>query len=281
MINKIDSHQHYWLLERNDYRWLTPALDKLYRDFLPADLTPLRRAHQVTQTILVQAAPTVEETEYLLSLAASENSIAGVVGWVDFDADNVISTLDKLAVYPSFKGVRPMLQDIEDPAWIANPDYALIFTKLAELKLTFDALVKAEHLPYISDIAKQNPDLAIVIDHFAKPNVAAQQFDDWAAAMQHFKPLSNVYVKCSGITTEASPSQTSAEDYRDYFTTLVNAFGHGRIMWGSDWPVLNLNSDYASWVELCETLVSSWSAKEQEAFWAGTAQSFYQLPPLS
>ncbi|WP_448554443.1 amidohydrolase family protein [Thalassotalea montiporae] len=281
MMNKVDSHQHYWLLERNDYGWLTPALDKLYRDFLPADLAPLRHAHNVTQTVLVQAAPTVEETEYLLSLAATESSIAGVVGWVDFDADDVIATLDKLAENPSFKGVRPMLQDIEDPAWIANPDYAGIFTKLAELKLTFDALVKPEHLPYIYDIAKQNPDLSIVIDHFAKPNVAEKQFDDWAAAMQRFQPLSNVFVKCSGITTEASPAQASADDYLDYFTTLVKAFGHGRIMWGSDWPVLNLNSSYPAWVELCETLISDWSMQEQQAFWAGTAKSFYQLPPLS
>ncbi|REL27441.1 amidohydrolase [Thalassotalea euphylliae] len=276
VVEKVDSHQHYWLLERNDYGWLTPAVTALYQDFLPKELAPLRQAHKVTQTVVVQAAPTLAETEYLLSLAAIEPSIAGVVGWVDFDADDVIATLDKLAENHYFKGVRPMLQDIEDTAWIANPNYAAIFTKLAELGLTFDALVKPEHLPYLYDIARQTPDLAIVIDHFAKPNVAQGQFEDWAASMMRFSALQNVWVKCSGITTEASTSQTSASDYQRYFNTLVNAFGHGRIMWGSDWPVVNLNSDYTSWVTLCQTLVSDWSASEQEAFWAGTAQAFYR-----
>lgn len=275
----IDSHQHFWQLDRGDYGWLTPELTSLYRDYLPKDLLNVSEGLELQQTVLVQAAPTNEETDFMLALANQHEFIAGVVGWVDFEADTdiVCQRLQQLSEDPHFKGVRPMLQDIEDVDWILNPKFAVIFDQLIKLNLRFDALVFPKHLVNICWLAKQYPKLKIVIDHCAKPNIQQQQVSEWAEALAPFSELTNVWVKVSGLPTEASPTQQSSEDFEPYFAEVNKVFGAARMMWGSDWPVVNINASYPQWLEVTKQLTASWSEADKTALFNRTATDFYNL----
>src|ERR1700722_4997538 len=167
----IDAHQHYWDPARGDYGWLTPDLDQLYRTFGPADLAPLRERADVQRTVVVQAAPTVEETRYLLDLARDDASIAGVVGWVPMLARDVPDLIAELARHPKFKGIRPMLQDLPNDDWIANPDLAPAVEALIAHDLAFDALIFARHVDALETFVTRFPTLRIVIDHGAQPPI--------------------------------------------------------------------------------------------------------------
>jgi len=179
---RIDSHQHVWRIDRGDYGWLTPDHTSLYRDFTLADVEADRRACAIGAIVLVQAAPTVAETEYLLSVAhASERLVKGVVGWVDLASGDAIPTLPRLARDPLFKSVRPMLQDLADPSWIAREDVVHALAALPRLSLRFDALVTPVQLPALVEMLDRVDDLAVVIDHGGKPPIAAGDWEPWAS----------------------------------------------------------------------------------------------------
>lgn len=278
-LKVVDSHLHFWKLSRQDYAWLTPYLSVLYQDRLPQDWQKANADVGVDKVMVIQAAPTDAETDYLMSLTKQSDSLAGVVGWVDMTAPTiqVCERLHRLAANPAFKGIRPMLQDIEDIKWILNPHFTPIFRCLENLNLSFDALVRREHLDAILQIAKTFPDLKIVINHCAKPNIHTNEFDLWATSISRFSNLTNVYVKVSGLSTEAGRKQQSVEHFRHYFQHIVAVFGVERMMWGSDWPVVNINNHYQGWYELCRELVNSWTQRDQLRFWSGTANEFYRL----
>ncbi|NKX72067.1 amidohydrolase family protein, partial [Rhodobacteraceae bacterium R_SAG1] len=198
---KIDAHQHFWALERGDYGWLTPELKPIYRDFLPDDLQPSLRRAGIEGTVLVQAAPTVAETEYLLSLAAENSFIKGVVGWVDFDAPDVAQEIAKLAGNPALVGLRPMIQDIDDPNWMLGANLAPAFQAIQHYDLAFDALVLPRHLGQLLELLKRYPNMRSVIDHGAKPEIRDNTFSDWAADMAALANGTNAYCKLSGLVT--------------------------------------------------------------------------------
>lgn len=275
----IDSHHHFWQLSRGDYQWLTPELTALYRDYLPEDYNQAVNQHAPAHSVLIQAAATDAETDFMLALATHSDVVAGVVGWIDWTLpqQQVCQRLLALSENKKFKGVRPMLQDIDDPEWILNPSFEPIFNQLATLGLTFDALVKTEHLMSIYTIAQQYPQLKIVIDHCAKPDIANDDFDTWASAISTFKHCDNVYIKVSGLTTEASSEQSEAENYIQYLQFVTDIFGSSRMMWGSDWPVVNINSNYADWYSLTQQLLAKWCEKDKQNFWYETAKVFYKL----
>ena len=169
---RIDAHQHFWTVRRDDYGWLTPKLEPLYRDFQPDDLAPLLAEGGIGRTILVQAAPTVAETRYLLQLAAGTESVAGVVGWIDMASDTAAGDLAELAEDPGLVGIRPMIHNIDDPAWIVRPELAAATQAFIDRGLRFDALVRPVHLPYLLEFLRRHPELKTVIDHGAKPDIA-------------------------------------------------------------------------------------------------------------
>lgn len=278
--HRIDAHQHFWSIARNDYGWLTPDLVPLYRDFSPADLQPLLGTHGVSGTVLVQAAPTLMETRYLLGLAARHAFIQGVVGWVDLTSADAPAVLDELGQDPAFKGVRPMLQDLADDAWVAQASIAPAVRHLVRRGLSFDALVKPRHLPHLLRFAQAHDELALVIDHAAKPDIASGAFDGWRRDLAALARLPGVHVKLSGLVTEAGPGW-SIEALRPLVEAVLEMFGPGRLLWGSDWPVLNLASDYAQWVQAADRLLSGLGQKDRQAVMAGNAQRFYRLAPRS
>lgn len=273
---RIDSHQHFWTLSRSDYGWLTPSLVPLYRDFQPADLAGVMHRHDVVATVLVQAAATVAETDYLLRIADRHDFVRGVVGWADLLAPDLETTLNRLGLNPRFKGVRPMLQELPDVAWIAQPELDRAAQALIARDLSFDALVKPPHLPHLWRFAQRNPALRIVIDHGAKPEFGAGSRDAWRNALRPLARLPNVFCKLSGLVTEAG-SDWDVERLRPHVDDLLDLFGPRRLMWGSDWPVLELAADYGRWVETSESLLTLLNPAEREAVWSQTANRFYQL----
>ena len=273
---RIDSHQHFWLLSRGDYGWLTQELAPLYRDFLPDDLTPHLIRTGIHQTILVQAAPTLQETYYLLQLAEETDFIAGVVGWIDMEKPAVSNDMDALINHPFFLGIRPMIQDIPDPAWMLRAQLQPVYDKLTELDLTFDALVKPQHLQPLYRLLCDHPDLAVVIDHGAKPDIANGVFQPWADDIETIAANTGAFCKLSGLLTEAG-DQPVYETVYPYMRHLLDCFGAERLLWGSDWPVLELAAGYDAWNDITDRFLQDLNPEDRQRIRGGNAQTFYGL----
>ena len=273
---RIDSHHHFWTLSRGDYGWMNPDLGPICRDFGPEDLSPHLARAKMDKTILVQAADTVAETGFMLDLADRTDFIAGVVGWVDMTAPDAVGLLERLAKNPHFKGIRPMIQEIADDDWILRPDLDRVFDALCAMRLTFDALVLPRHLSRLLRRLEKHPDLKCVIDHAAKPALATGDLGGWADDMAQLADNTGVLCKLSGLVTEIGPEWT-LDQIRPAGDVIMAAFGPDRLMFGSDWPVLNLASDYHSWIETAELITAGLSASRKEAVFGGTASAFYSV----
>lgn len=271
---RIDAHQHFWTLARGDYGWMSPALGPIYRDFTPDDLAPLLAEAGIDRSILVQAADTVAETEFMLSLADQADWIAGVVGWIDTEAPDAIATLERLARHPKFKGIRPMIQEIPDDDWVLRDDLDPVFDALGAMGLRFDALVLPRHLPRLLRRLDRHPDLKCVIDHGAKPALASGELTEWRADMTRLAEETPAFCKLSGLVTEIGPDWT-IDQLRPASDLILQAFGAERVMFGSDWPVLNLASDYQTWVGTADALVSDLTEAARASVWGHTAARFY------
>jgi L-fuconolactonase len=246
----------------------------IYRDFSPADLQPLLASHGITATILVQAAPTIAETKFLLDLASSTPFVAGVVGWAALDAPDAATRVAKLAESELLVGLRPMLHDLPDEEWVLRPELEPALREMKAQGIVFDALVRSQHLKHLLVFAQRHPDLSIVIDHGAKPDLRGSWQADWAAALASLAKLPLVTCKLSGFLTEADPG-AGADLLRPYVMHLIDIFGPDRLMWGSDWPVLNLSDSYARWRRLTEALLEPLSHQAQAAVLGGTAERIY------
>ncbi len=277
MSERIDAHHHLWSLARGDYGWLTAELAPIHRDFAMRDLAPLLAHAGVTATVLVQAAPTVAETRFLLEVASGSGGVVkGVVGWIDCATPDAIPVLTRLARNPLLKSVRPMVQDLPDPAWLLRADVGRTLGALPRLGLRFDALVKPAQLPALLAMMERHPDLAVVVDHGAKPDIAGGMWEPWARRMRAVAAQPKARCKLSGLVTEAGPGWT-IDTLRRYVDFLAECFGPQRLMWGSDWPVVNLAGTYQSWYAATVALTAGWTPDERAALMGGTAQRFYGL----
>jgi len=274
---RIDAHQHFWRLARGDYGWLTPKLAPIYRDFGIDDLRPHLAAADITGTVLVQAAPTEAETEFLLELAAGSGGLVkGVVGWVDFEAPEAADRLERLARNPLLRGVRPMMQDIADTDWMLSPALEPAFRAVVDLGLRFDALVQPRHLTNLRRLLDRYPGLRLVVDHGAKPRIAAAVREPWAADMRALARETSAWCKLSGLVTEASATWT-VSDLRPYAEHLLDCFGAARLLWGSDWPVVELAGNYDGWWVVTDELVRHLDAANRERVLGGNAVEFYGI----
>jgi L-fuconolactonase len=275
MTIRIDAHQHLWKVSRGDYGWLSPdTLPTICRDFLPDDLHPLLQQARIDKSILVQAAESVAETEFLLELAAQSSFVAGVVGWVDFDAPDATAQIARLARDPRLVGLRPMLQDMPDERWILKPEFSNVMQTMQAHELRFDALIRPRHLPALLEFTERYPELRVVIDHAAKPSIATGDIDAWRDDMARLSRSRGVHCKLSGLATEAGPDW-SARTLKPYVDVLIDCFGPKRLMWGSDWPVLLLAGEYQQWLQVAEELTAGLSVTERARVFGGTAAAFY------
>jgi L-fuconolactonase len=273
---RIDAHQHYWRIARGDYHWM-PADGPLHQDWVPSDLAPLNAAAGIDATVVVQAAQTVAETEFLLDLAdRPENSIMAVVGWVDLDSDDALQDLERLSAHPKFRAIRPMLQDLNDPAWILRPRVQRNLSRLTDFGLVYELCTYPGHLPYAWEVLAEVPDLPVIIDHLSKPVYSSPPPEFWRTWISRFARRDNTAIKISGMVTEVGPGWTP-DIFRPNVEVAIEAFGPDRIIFGSDWPVCLQAADHAGVVGLATDLVSGLSPSEQESFWSTTARSYYGL----
>ncbi len=273
---RIDAHQHYWHPARGDYGWMPPDDPVLSRAYGPADLAPALAAGGIGRTVLVQAAATVAETEYMLGIADATPGVAAVVGWVDFERPEARATLARLARHPKFRGVRPMVQDIADDGWLLRADVQWGFEAVVEHDLTFDCLGFARHLGPFLTILKRHPGLRAVVDHCMKPQIGKPGFEDWAEGMARIAGETGAFCKLSGLVTEAGETWR-VDDLRPVAEHVLAVFGAERVMWGSDWPVCLLRSDYADWLRAAEDLCGGLDAAGRARVFSGSAAEFYRL----
>jgi len=271
---RIDAHHHLWEIARGDYGWLTPDLGAIHRDFTASDLAPILARHDIQATILVQAAPTEAETRYLLGVAARNPLVAGVVGWADFAAADAPDAIARLAADPLLVGLRPMVQDIPDDDWLLRPDLVPAFEALARHDLVFDALVLPKHLPRLLAVARRHPDLPVVIDHLAKPPIRERRFEPWARDLAALAARPNVVAKLSGLVTEASVDWTG-DDLTPYVDHALACFSPHRLLWGSDWPVVDLAGGYDPWRAASDALLAGLAEGERTMVFGGNAARIY------
>jgi L-fucono-1,5-lactonase len=275
---QIDAHQHFWNPARGDYDWMPKGDPVLDRPYAPADLAADLAAAGIDRTVLVQAAASVEETEYMFGIADATPVVARVVGWVDFERPGDRRQLARLAAHPKFAGVRPMIQDIPDPDWMLSDRVAWGFRAVCDLDLSFDALGFPRHLANFLTLIGRYPGMRVVLDHCLKPAIAAhnaESFRAWADGMSRLADT-GAFCKLSGLVTEAAPDWTTA-DLAPYAGHVLAAFGADRVMWGSDWPVCRLRTDYAGWRHAAAELTAGLSGPEQAQVFGGTAAAFYRI----
>lgn len=277
MSERIDAHVHYWRVDRGDYHWMTPDMP-IARDFLPQDGAPLFDAAGIDGIVLVQAAATEAETRFMLNLAATDRRVRGVVGWIDMEAEDAAERLAVLAANPLLCGIRPMWQDIADPMWFLDARQDAAYRAVTRLGLSFDALARVWHLPHLPQLIERHPQMPLVIDHAAKPEIVAGNFATWRRDMAVLAGFAHVHCKFSGLVTEAAQG-APLEAIRPYAEALIELFGAERLIFGSDWPVVTTHRDYATWWEWAHVLTASLPAADQAAIFGDNAIRFYGLQP--
>ncbi|MEO1525103.1 MAG: amidohydrolase family protein [Planctomycetota bacterium] len=274
----IDSHHHLWKYSPEQYGWITEDKGVLKRDFWLKDLSELAIENGVDGFVTVQARQSLEETDTLLGLADQLPLMRGVVGWVDFRSTDIEAQLEKYAEASKLKGLRHVVHDEPDDNFILGEAFNRGIAKLSGRRFVYDILIFAKHLQPSIEFVRQHPDIPMVIDHIAKPTIQSNQFDaEWAAGIREIAHFTNVTCKVSGVATEVRDADWNLDTIRPYWETVLASFGPSRLMFGSDWPVCLLKTEYARWLSAVKELASELSDDEQRELFSGTAQRVYHL----
>ena len=273
----IDSHQHFWQLGRFDYPWMTKDLGVLHRDYLPEDLYPILQQNRITQTVLVQASNSIAESHWLLDLANTHSFIAGVVGWVDLTSPDADVQLSELCARRKFKGVRHLVESEPKDDWLIQPAVLSNLQKLSARALSYDLLVHTRHLKHMPLIAESCPELALVIDHLAKPPIARNEIKEWSHALTPLARYPNIHCKLSGLVTEANWNSWHVDDLRPFVDCALEFFGADRMMFGSDYPVCLLSASYDRVLDSFQESLKDLNDKDREKIFSSNAAEFYRL----
>ncbi|BAX78493.1 amidohydrolase family protein [Labilibaculum antarcticum] len=276
-VQKVDSHQHFWNYCPEKHSWLSDEMAVLKNDFAPKDLLKNLQAIDFDACVAVQADQTEGETDFLIELANQNPFIKGVVGWVDFRADNLRERLVHYSKFPALKGFRHVVQDEPDDNFLLGEKFCNGIAMLEEFGFTYDILIFAKHLGASADFVAKFPNQKFVLDHIAKPEIKDQKIEAWAEGIQKLASFPNVSCKLSGIVTEADWTNWTESDIIPYLNVVFNAFGAERLMIGSDWPVCTLAGSYQKVMNLIIEQIKDYTASEQEAILGGNAIKFYQL----
>ena len=275
----VDSHQHFWQLSQPfDYGWLNAAdKAKIRRDFLPEHLEPLIRAADVERTVFVQTQHNVAENRWALDLAEKNDFMAGVVGWVDLASPDCERQLLEFKDHPKFVGVRHVTQDEPDDTFIDREDVIRGLKVLEKHGVPFDLLFYVKHLRHVPALARKLPNLPMVIDHLAKPEIKDLRLDNWLPHLQAAAAFPNIYCKLSGMITEADWRNWRATDLRPYVQAAIECFGPERCIFGSDWPVCELAGTYQQVINALREALGPISPADEAQIFGGTAARFYGL----
>lgn len=277
-MRRIDCHMHFWTLAMEPHYslWMSPELKVLYGEYLPRDAKPLLSAHNVEGIVLVSAASSIHETGYLMGLADSQDFIRGVVAWTDLLAPTAAEDLALWARFRKLKSIRPYLQDLAEDDWILKPELDRAFRTMLDLGLRFDALIKPRHILNTVRFIERYPNLPVIVDHMAKPAICDNGFEPWRRDMEQFRDLKHVHCKLSGILTEDGPHWTQAR-LAPYLEAIIDIFGPDRLVFGSDWPVVNLVASYGGWIEALGHALGGLTRADQQKVWADNGERFYGL----
>ncbi|MEO8237361.1 MAG: amidohydrolase family protein [Flavobacterium sp.] len=276
MNNRIDSHQHFWKFDPIRDSWIDDSMREIQRDFLPEDLLPLLTENKFQGCVAVQASQSEEETEFLLDLASKNDFIKGVVGWVDLRAENIAERLSYFSKYEKLKGFRHVVQGEPDD-FMFRKDFRNGISDLKQFNFTYDILIFHRQLPAAIDLVKSFPEQAFVIDHIAKPDIKSGDIASWKKGIEEIAKFENVSCKISGMVTEADWNSWKPSDLKPYLDVIFESFPADKILFGSDWPVCNVASDYTEVVKTLENYISQLSTQDQNKIWFENAKSFYKL----
>ncbi|MEI8367142.1 MAG: amidohydrolase family protein [Planctomycetia bacterium] len=279
---RIDAHHHFWSYSAAEYPWIGKGMERLARDHLPKDLALLAAAEGIDGTVAVQARQSLEESRWLLELAAANPLIRGVVGWVDLRSTHVVDQLREFAKRPKFVGVRHVVQDEPDPRFLLGESFLHGIDKLATFGLTYDLLLYPHQLPAAVELVGRFPEQPFVLDHLAKPRIKpgmkAGELDPWRQDLKALGAHGNVFCKLSGLVTEADWQGWKRADFTPYLDVALEAFGSKRLMIGSDWPVCTLAAEYADVIGIVRDFLAPLAEAERESILGGNAIRFYSLP---
>ncbi|MFC1574458.1 amidohydrolase family protein [Gemmatimonadota bacterium] len=273
---EIDAHQHFWHFHPGRDSWITEEMSALRRDFLPDELEALLRTQGMGGSVAVQADQSEDETSFLLQLAESHPFLLGVVGWVDLRAKGLGERLEHFSRFQRLCGVRHIAQAEADD-FLSRGEVVRGIGLLQDFGLTYDILVYPRQLPAVLSLVEKLPNQPFVLDHLAKPPIREGGTEPWAGLMRELAEHSNVWCKVSGMVTEASWSGWRPEDFLPYLDVVFEAFGPGRLMFGSDWPVCLLAAGYGEVRELVEKYARHLSPADRGKLFGGTAAGFYGL----
>lgn len=274
---KVDSHIHFLNYRQQDYPWINNDMEILKSTFEPGDLKPLLESIQFDGAIAVQARQTLQETEWLLSLAKQNDFVKGVVGWVDLCSEEVENQLKEFVNDPKLKGVRHVIHDEPDDNFMLRDDFNRGLSLLKDYDLTYDILVFEKHLPQTIKLVEQHPDQRFVIDHIAKPNIKGEKIDEWYQHMKILSAFDHVYCKISGMVTEADWTTENNDPFFPYLNRLFELFPADRLMIGSDWPVCTVVRSYQSVMNIVIDFIKQLSTEDQEFVLGKTSVNFYKL----
>jgi L-fuconolactonase len=273
---KIDAHQHFWSYKPERFAWINDEMKAIKHDFSPEDLESLLTRNGIEGCVAVQVMQTDEESAYLNTLAQKHDFIKGVVAWTDLTASSLSETLDQYKSHEKIKGFRHILQD-ENEDFFENPNFRNGVGKLAEYGYTYDILIKHHQMKKAKELIKACPYTHIVIDHLAKPDIKNGDIKTWANYMQKLADLPNVMCKVSGMVTEADWKNWKKEDFYQYLDVALASFGVDRLIYGSDWPVCLLASDYENQYHNYTQYFSKLTTTEQNKIFGLNAVGFYNL----
>ncbi|WP_338787305.1 amidohydrolase family protein [Metabacillus sp. FJAT-53654] len=274
---KIDAHQHFWLYNEKEFAWINDDMSELKRDFSPEDLKVLLKSIHFDGSIVVQARQSLDETRWLLELAQKYDFIKGVVGWVDLCSPDVTKQLKQFANNPFLKGVRHVIHDEADDQFMLSEEFQRGISVLNDFNLTYDLLLFPKHIPYALQLIEKFPEQLFVLDHIGKPDIKNKEISFWKENLTKLAEYKNVYVKVSGMVTEADWKNWRKEDFKAYLDIVFNAFGPERVMIGSDWPVCTVSESYESVMGIVLDYVKQFASGYESQILGENCSRFYSI----
>ncbi|MGJ8651108.1 MAG: amidohydrolase family protein [Opitutaceae bacterium] len=273
---KIDAHHHFWSYEPVEYDWIDDSMYNIQRSFLPKDLKTEIDTAGIDGVISVQARQTIEETDWLLQLASENDFIKGIVGWLPLASEDIGDQLDCYSQSQELKALRHVVQG-EPDGFLDAPDFNRGIQNVTTRGLVYDILIFENQLKEVIRFVDRHPNQRFVLDHIAKPKIKDAEIDAWQLNIRELAKRENVTCKLSGLVNEADWNQWTQRQLHPYLDTVLTAFGAGRLMFGSDWPVCLVATGYQQWADLIRNYIAPLSPDEQAAIMGDTASKVYQL----
>ncbi len=274
---RVDAHQHFWIYNEEEYKWIGESMLKLRRNFLPSHLNRVLKRNGIDFCVSVQARQTLQETKWLLELAQDNSFIKGIVGWVDLKGNSLEKDLEQFVTYEKLKGVRHVLHDEDDDCYMLRPDFKKGISRLEKYGFTYDILIYPRHIRYACALVREFPQQKFIVDHIAKPLIKEGKIKAWKKDMQELAKADNVFCKLSGMVTEANWNSWKQEDFIPYMEIVLEAFGPNRVLFGSDWPVCTVAAKYEQVLGIVNNFISFLSPAEQAHIMGQNAIDFYNL----